>query len=130
MLLVMTENTDGRCPTCGEGTLVDVSFDLDANAEADGAQDADSRQIETYSCGHTIVGPRLSTADQDALTVERRTSDETVAPVEGDPGEVADGAPVPGPPDEQGELVDEALDESFPASDPPSYWARETPETE
>ena len=81
--------------TCGEGTLVDVSFDLDANAEADGSQDADSRQIETYSCGHTIVGPRLSTADQDALTVERRTSDETVVPVEGDTGEVADAAPVP-----------------------------------
>ena len=87
MVPVTTENTDGRCPTCGEGTLVDVSFDLDANTEADGSQDADSRQIETYSCGHTIVGPRLSTADQDALTVERRTSDETVVPVEGDTGE-------------------------------------------
>jgi hypothetical protein len=124
---VMTENTEGRCPTCGEGTLVDVSFD--ANTEADGSQDADSRQIETYSCGHTIVGPRLSTADQDALTVERRTSDETVVPIEGDGAEVADAVPVPGPPDEQGELVDEALDESFPASDPPSYWARDTPET-
>jgi hypothetical protein len=80
----MAEMTDGRCPTCGEGTLVDVSFDLDANADADGAQEADSRQIETYSCGHTIVGPRLSSADQEALTVERRTSDETVTPIEDD----------------------------------------------
>ena len=130
MVLVMTENADGRCPTCGEGTLVDVSFDLDANAEADGSQDADSRQIETYSCGYTIVGPRLSTADQDALTVERRTSDETVAPVASDTAGVAETAPVPGPSDEQGELVDEALEESFPASDPPSYWARDTPEPE
>ena len=73
--------------------LVDVSFDLDAKTEADGAQDADSRQIETYSCGHTVVGPRLSTADQDALTVERRTSDETVAPIEHDPPAAAEEAP-------------------------------------
>ena len=89
----MTDDTSGRCPTCGEGTLVDVSFDLDANSQADGAQDADSRQIETYSCGHTVVGPRLSTADQDALTVERRTSDETVAPIEDDRPAAAGEAP-------------------------------------
>jgi hypothetical protein len=24
-------------------------------------------------------------------------------------------------------LVDDAIDDSFPASDPPSYWGRETP---
>jgi hypothetical protein len=89
----MTEDTAGRCPTCGVGTLVDVSFDLEANADADGAQDADSRQIETYSCGHTVVGPRLSTAEQGALTVERRTSDETVAPIEEDRPPVAEEAP-------------------------------------
>jgi hypothetical protein len=93
MDFVTTEDTAGRCPTCGEGTLVDVSFDLDANAEADRAQDADSRQIETYSCGHTVVGPRLSTADQDALTVERRTSDETVAPIDDDRPAISEEAP-------------------------------------
>lgn len=118
----MTEAMEGRCPTCGDGTLVDVSFDLDADPDADGAQEANSRQIETYSCGHTIVGERLSSADQDSLTVERRTSDETVTPIEDD----ASGAGAEPTPAEQGEIVDEALDGSFPASDPPSYWARDT----
>lgn len=71
----------GRCPKCGEGTLVDVSFDLDrTDAAADGMQEADSRQVETYSCGHNVVGPRLSSADQEVMTVERRTSDETTMP--------------------------------------------------
>jgi hypothetical protein len=78
----MAKGSDvGRCPTCGAGTLIDVSFDLDpADPVADGMQDADSRQIETYSCGHTVVGPRLSAADQEAMTVERRTSEETAMP--------------------------------------------------
>jgi hypothetical protein len=72
----------GRCPSCGEGTLVDVSFDLDAaDPAADGTQEAESRQVETYSCGHTVVGPRLSSADQETMTVERRTSDEAMMPV-------------------------------------------------
>jgi hypothetical protein len=62
--------------------LVDVSFDLDlADPVADGMQEAESRQVETYSCGHTIVGPRLSSADQEAMTVERRTSNETTTPI-------------------------------------------------
>lgn len=79
----MTANgaDDGRCPRCGEGTLVDISFDLDpADPVADGMQEAESRQIETYSCGHTVLGPRLSSADQEAMTVERRTSDEATMP--------------------------------------------------
>ena len=74
-------STTGRCPRCGEGTLVDISFDLDlADPVADGVQEAESRQVETYSCGHTVIGPRLSSADQEAMTVERRTSDETTMP--------------------------------------------------
>jgi hypothetical protein len=110
--------------------LVDVSFDLDpADPIADGIQEAESRQIETYSCGHTVVGPRLSSADQEAMTVERRTSDETTMPAPGLTTTESENASVPAPVEEQGALVDEASEESFPASDPPSYWARETPDS-
>jgi hypothetical protein len=129
--VVETGADAGRCPRCGEGTLVDVSFDLDpADPVADGMQEAESRQIETYSCGHTVVGPRLASADQEAMTVERRTSDETVMPAGDLSAPEPAGAPVPGSSDAREDLVDEASEESFPASDPPSYWAREAPDTD
>jgi hypothetical protein len=71
----------GRCPVCGIGTLSDIAYDEAPVGDAEPpAQDADSRQVETYSCGHEVVGERLSVADADVLDVERRTTGQTVQP--------------------------------------------------
>ena len=43
-----------------------------------------------------------------------------------EPKEQPSGDRVPDTEEEQHELVDQTIDESFPASDPPSYWARRT----
>jgi hypothetical protein len=80
-----------RCPVCGLGTFRDIAYDEApvGNAEPP-AQDADSHQVVTYTCGHQVVGPRLSVADAEVLDVERRTTDETVEPVTtGDDGPAA-----------------------------------------
>lgn len=61
------------CPTCGEGTLQTIDF---------GDQQPDSRQVQTFTCGHEVEGARLQTADTEHLDVEQRTSEETVTPVE------------------------------------------------
>jgi hypothetical protein len=65
-----------RCPVCGEGVLRDLSYD----AASDEGQQPESRQIETFSCGHEVTGERLDRADTEALDVEQRMSEETVAP--------------------------------------------------
>jgi hypothetical protein len=74
-----------RCPTCGRGDLVDINYNepSDVSPPSEGPmQEADSRQVATYSCGHEVSGPRIDRADQagPALDIERRTSDETVPP--------------------------------------------------
>ncbi len=61
------------CPVCGKGTLRTVDF---------GDQQPDSRQVQTFTCGHEVKGDRLHSADADRLDVERRESDETVTPVD------------------------------------------------
>ena len=61
------------CPICGKGTLVTVDF---------GDQQPESREVQTFTCGHEVKGGRLQTADADRLDVERRQSEETVTPVE------------------------------------------------
>jgi hypothetical protein len=61
------------CPICRKGTLRTIDF---------GDQQPESRQVQTFTCGHEVEGARLQTADADALDVERRESEETVTPVE------------------------------------------------
>jgi hypothetical protein len=73
-----------KCPVCGIGDFVDVGFREGAAGAGDEVnQTADTSQVETYSCGHEVVGPRLdrTAAGTDDLDVEHRTSEETVDPL-------------------------------------------------
>jgi hypothetical protein len=64
-----------RCPICGRGTLADIDFDGD-----DRFQDPESRQVDTFTCGHEVARAPLDVADPDRLDVEQRTSEETAGP--------------------------------------------------
>ena len=75
-----------RCPVCGQGTLVEITYREGSAMEAEAGeaiQEADSRQVESYSCGHEVVGPRLdeSAAGTEDLQAERRQTDETAEPL-------------------------------------------------
>lgn len=61
------------CPICDKGTLVTVDF---------GDQRPESREVQTFTCGHEVEGGRLRTADANGLDVERRESEDTVMPVD------------------------------------------------
>jgi len=63
----MGEPDSTTWPICGEGTLRTIDF---------GGQQPESRQMETFTCGHEVEGAKLETADADRLDVERRTSEE------------------------------------------------------
>src|SRR5438876_12442274 len=80
----VTEGSESkRCPVCGRGTLVDITFREGPNPAGveEPVQIAESRQVETYSCGHESVGPALDrTAVDDRLEVERREAEDTVDP--------------------------------------------------
>ncbi len=76
--IMTTSDTVGsvsRCPICGEGTLADIDFDGD-----DQFQDPESRQVDTYTCGHEVPRAPLEVADTDRLDVEQRTSEEVASP--------------------------------------------------
>lgn len=71
-------NDEKRCPICGEGVYTDVAYlDPDPKGSAD-QQAGESFEILTFSCGHEVRGSELAVADTDRLTVEERTTEETV----------------------------------------------------
>jgi len=67
-----------RCPICGVGVLQDMAYDMAPDGTI--AQQPESREVDTYTCGHQVPGPRLETADPDRLSVERRSNEDTVDP--------------------------------------------------
>jgi hypothetical protein len=81
----MAERADEKtCPTCGQGTLLDITYrEGDPAGAGEPIQTAEARQVETYSCGHEIVGPALdrTAAGTEDLEAERRASEETSEPL-------------------------------------------------
>jgi len=81
----MSESKSGssqarKCPVCGHGDLIDVVFREGATGVDDEPiQTADTRQVESYSCGHEVPGPTLdeTASGSGELDAERRTSEET-----------------------------------------------------
>jgi hypothetical protein len=79
----MPNDDSMRCPVCGIGVVANIAYDAQPDDNADLEQQPDSREIVTYDCGHEVVGQPLKRADE-SLDVERRDSDETVAPLPDD----------------------------------------------
>jgi hypothetical protein len=52
-----------RCPVCGNGVLRDLSYDAASQGAQQPQQQPESRQLETYTCGHQVMGDRLDRAD-------------------------------------------------------------------
>jgi hypothetical protein len=64
---------------CGRGILQAIAFDEGA-PHRPLEQQSESHEVQTFTCGHTVEGATLATADGDRLDVERRGSAETVDP--------------------------------------------------
>ena len=81
----MSQDSESRrCPRCGRGVLVELTYRAGSPEEVDEPiQTADTRQVESYSCGHEVVGPRLdrTATPEGGIEAERRTSDETTEPI-------------------------------------------------
>ena len=78
----MSDERSTQCPVCGKGTLADIAFDALPPTDREPEQQPESRQLDTYTCGHKVVGSPLEVADEQ-LDVERRGSDETAEPLPG-----------------------------------------------
>jgi hypothetical protein len=79
----MTTGESRKCPGCGKGDLVEITYREGSPSDVDeDIQTADTRQVETYSCGHEVIGPALdrTAAGTDDLEAERRETPETVDP--------------------------------------------------
>jgi hypothetical protein len=77
------DSASRMCPKCGRGVLVEITYREGAPEDvAEPIQTTDTRQVETYSCGHEVVGPRLdqTATPEGGLEAERRTSEETAEP--------------------------------------------------
>jgi hypothetical protein len=74
-VVLMDKADSTTCPICGKGTLRTLEF---------GDQQPESRQVQTFTCGHEVKGAPLKTADTQKLDVERRESEDTVTPIEAD----------------------------------------------
>jgi hypothetical protein len=71
-----TRSEGDRCPVCGVGRLRDLAHDADPDQQ----QGPGSREVQTFTCGHEVVGDRLDSADAGRLHAERRESQDTVEP--------------------------------------------------
>jgi hypothetical protein len=80
----MAKPVSNTCPKCGKGNLVDLTYRERSPLDArEPVQTPETHQVETYSCGHEVVGPRLdhTAAGGPDLLVERRESGETSEPL-------------------------------------------------
>jgi hypothetical protein len=75
------DGNERRCPVCGRGELVDILY-TGGSPREEPQQGSDTRQVETYSCGHESIGAPLDEAasPDSGLEVEHRTAEETVDP--------------------------------------------------
>ncbi len=86
MTMEPRRGSDVRCPLCGEGVLGDIGYDWGRDGSAP-KQTADSRELLTFSCGHSVEARALAEAARDDPNVERRHSPDTIEPLEFEGGE-------------------------------------------